>query len=228
VSRTRVTSLRVERDGVAVQAGGVVYRGRRAVVCAGPWLSKLLPELGVPLEVERQIMLWMGVREAEEFSPARCPPFLHERDGHYLFGVPTLDGETVKIMIHHEGQPADPDLLDRRLHPGDVQAVARLVESCLVGVSAAPTRYQVCMYTNTPDRHFALGLLPEASAVVQVSACSGHGFKFAPVIGEAAADLALHGETAHPIAGFSPGRWKGGAMPALGARGRSGRQTEPP
>jgi sarcosine oxidase len=209
VRRTRVTSLRVEGDGVAVDAGGVMYRGRRAVVCAGPWLSKLLPELGLPLEVERQVMLWMPVRDAEEFSPARCPPFLHEREGRYLFGVPTLDGETVKIMIHHEGRAADPDLLDRALHPDDVQPVARLVESCLAGVGTAPSRYQVCMYTNTPDWHFALGLLSEASPVVVVSACSGHGFKFAPVIGEVAADLALHGETPYPIAEFSLGRWKG-------------------
>jgi sarcosine oxidase len=100
---------------------GVAYRGHRAIVCAGAWLGKLLHELQLPLAVERQVMLWMPIQDAERFSLDRFPPFLHERDGHYLFGVPSLDGETVKIMIHHEGLPADPDTLDRELYPTDVQ-----------------------------------------------------------------------------------------------------------
>jgi sarcosine oxidase len=207
--KTRVSSIRVEGDSVAVEAEGVAYRGHRAIVCAGPWLSKFLPELQLPLGVERQVMLWMPIQEAEEFAPNRFPPFLHERDGHCLFGMPSLDGKTVKIMIHHEGRSADPDLLDRGLHPSDAQPVAQLLESCLAGVGTVPIRFQVCMYTNTPDRHFVLGLLSNASPVVLVGACSGHGFKFAPVIGEIAADLALHGETSHGIASFSPSRWTG-------------------
>jgi sarcosine oxidase len=207
VSTTKVSSLRVEGDGVAVEAGGVAYHAHRAVVCAGPWLSKLLSELKLPLEVERQVMLWMPIQRAEEFSPDRFPPFLHERDGHYLFGMPSFDGRTVKIMIHHEGRAADPDLFDRGLHRSDVQPVAQLLESCLAGVGTVPPRFEVCMYTNTPDGHFLLGSLSNARPLVLVGACSGHGFKFAPVIGEIAADLALHGETSHSIANFSPSRW---------------------
>src|SRR5205807_5713919 len=111
------------------------------------------PELQLQLEVERQVMLWMPIQEADAFSSESFPPFLHERDGHYLFGVPTLDGKTVKVMVHHEGRSSDPDRVDRRLHPSDVQPVASLLENCLAGVGSVPTRFKVCMYTNTPDRH---------------------------------------------------------------------------
>lgn len=113
----------------------------------------------------------------------------------------------MKIMVHHEGRSADPNTLDRDLHPGDVQAVAGLIDGCLAGVDTVPARFKVCMYTNTSDRHFTLGFLSNARPVVLISACSGHGFKFAPVIGEIAADLALYGETPHRTASFSPNRW---------------------
>jgi sarcosine oxidase len=70
------------------------------------------------------------------------------------------------------------------------------------------------MYTNTPDLRFVVGRLGPASLTL-VAACSGHGFKFGPVMGEIAADLALDGRTAYDIAGFSPGRFSpsGRALP---------------
>jgi len=64
----------------------------------------------------------------------------------------------------------------------------------------------VCMYTNTPDGHFVIDHLIEDSNVIVASACSGHGFKFASVIGEILADLVLDGETAHPIGFLSSER----------------------
>ena len=58
---------------------------------------------------------------------------------------------------------------------------------------------RTCMFTNTPDEHFILDVLPEYPQVVVASPCSGHGFKFASVIGEILADLAQSGETRHDI-----------------------------
>jgi sarcosine oxidase len=76
----------------------------------------------------------------------------------------------------------------------------------LEGLRARPDRARVCLYTNTPDGHFLVGPAPGLPGVTLLSACSGHGFKFAPVMGEIAADLALAGATEHPIGQFSPER----------------------
>ena len=65
----------------------------------------------------------------------------------------------------------------------------------------------VCIYTNTPDGHFVLGPDPRHGAVTLVSACSGHGFKFAPAIGEIVADLAVEGRTRWDLGLFSPARF---------------------
>ncbi|CAM5493328.1 N-methyl-L-tryptophan oxidase OS=Streptomyces rimosus subsp. rimosus (strain ATCC / DSM 40260/ JCM 4667 / NRRL 2234) OX=1265868 GN=solA PE=4 SV=1 [Streptomyces rimosus subsp. rimosus] len=64
-----------------------------------------------------------------------------------------------------------------------------------------------CMYTNTPDEHFVLARHPaHPDAVTVACGFSGHGFKFVPVVGEILADLALGGDTAHPVGLFAPER----------------------
>ena len=65
-----------------------------------------------------------------------------------------------------------------------------------------------CKYTLTPDHHFVIGMHPEAAKVVIASPCSGHGYKFASVIGEILADLAIDGATRHPIGLFTPARFR--------------------
>ena len=70
----------------------------------------------------------------------------------------------------------------------------------------APVRGVACTYTSTPDRDFLVGTLPGLPNVTVLAGFSGHGFKFAPVIGEIAADLATTGATGHPVEGFAPGR----------------------
>ena len=75
------------------------------------------------------------------------------------------------------------------------------------GVSGHVTRTLTCMYTNTPDGHFVIDFSPEDRNVVVISACSGHGFKFGPVIGDIAADLVLDGGTRRDISRFSAARF---------------------
>lgn len=206
VTGVRVTAIEADGDGVAVRAGDAVYRARRAIVCAGAWVGRLLPAAGLPVVVERQVMTWFPAADPASFAPERFPVFVHERAGRAGYGLPTLDGATVKVAIHHGGAPADPDAVDRTVTDADVAPAAAFVAETLPGLTPVPSRAEVCLYTNTPDLHFVVGPAGP-SGVTVVSACSGHGFKFAPVIGEIAADLALDGRTAHDIAGFSPARF---------------------
>jgi sarcosine oxidase len=72
--------------------------------------------------------------------------------------------------------------------------------------AGAVHRTSLCAYTRSPDGHFVLGLHPEAPQIVLASPCSGHGFKFASIIGEILADLALDQSTKWPIDIFKPQR----------------------
>ena len=207
VTGRRVTELSFEEGGVAVRAGESVYRAGRAVVAPGAWLPKLLPQLGLPLRIERQVQVWFPARRTESFLPASFPVFMHQREGTLLYGLPSLDGSTVKVAIHHEGLAADPDRLEREVTEAELRRVSALVEERLEGLDPNPVRAAVCMYSNSPDDHFVVGPHPEAPGTFLLGGFSGHGFKFAPVIGEAAAEWAASGATRQPIGGFSPTRF---------------------
>jgi sarcosine oxidase len=216
VTGVAVTAIEADAGGVTVRAGVAEYRARHAIVCAGAWLGRLLPDLGLPLAVERQVMVWFPAPDLAAFAPPRFPVFVHERPDRTGYGLPSLDGATVKVAIHHGGSAADPDALERTVTEADVAPAAAFVSETLPGLTPVPSRAAVCMYTNTPDRHFVIGRAGIPNVTV-VSACSGHGFKFAPLIGEIAADLALDGRTAYEVASFNPARFSpetGRALPS--------------
>ena len=175
------------------------------VVCAGAWLPELLPDLRV--EVERQVMAWFRPRDVAEFRPDRFPVFMRQMpEGGDRFGVPALDGDLVKIGIHHEGERTDIAHIDREIRDRDRLLVEEFVAATLPGLEPEVVRAKVCMYTNTPDRHFLVGAAPGRANVTVLGGFSGHGFKFASVLGDIAADLATEGRTAHPIDLFNPAR----------------------
>jgi sarcosine oxidase len=208
VTGTRVTAVDAGAAGVEVRAGGEVYRARHLVVCAGPWLGGLLPGLGLPLAVERQVMTWFPPRsDPAPFAPGRFPVFIRDREGLPAgYGLPALDGGAVKVGFHHGGRPADPDAPGREVTEEDVAPVAAFVAETLPDLVPRPVRAEVCLYTNTPDEHFVAGGVGLPGVTV-LGGFSGHGFKFAPVMGEIAADLALTGATAYAIEGFRPARF---------------------
>ncbi|HXM58148.1 MAG TPA: N-methyl-L-tryptophan oxidase [Candidatus Dormibacteraeota bacterium] len=203
----RAERVAVEDGSVTVQAANEEYRARHLIVCAGPWLGGLLPGLDLPLAVERQVMIWFSARDPARFAPGRFPAFGHERAGPFAYGLPSLDGATVKVAFHHGGRTVSPDDPDREVTDADLAPVAAFVAEALPDLDPRPVRAVVCVYTNTPDEHFVVGPAPGLPGVTVLGGFSGHGFKFAPVLGEIAADLALEGRTAHPIAGFSPARF---------------------
>jgi sarcosine oxidase len=116
-----------------------------------------------------------------------------------FYGFPTLDGKTIKVAVHREGTLADPDNLDRVVTRDDLAEVRSYIEAFLNGVGTDPVRTDVCMYTNTPDHDFLVGSPPGMHQITILGGFSGHGFKFSSVMGEVAADLALHGGTDHPV-----------------------------
>lgn len=101
----------------------------------------------------------------------------------------------------------DPNKLEREVTDAELDPLRTFAARYLRGVTQEVTRTAVCMYTNTPDGQFAIDLHPGDARLVVISACSGHGFKFAPVVGEIAADLVCDRGTSRDISRFSVGRF---------------------
>ncbi len=182
---------------------------RTLVLAMGPWFADAL---GVPLRIQRNVQAWFTPASAA-YSAGRVPPFLLERD-HFpapLYGFPDF-GDGVKAAFHAHGAFSTPNELDRTIDPvRDVAPIAAAMEEWMPGSATAYHSAKVCPYSLTPDGHFVVDRHPAHHDVVLCGGFSGHGFKFAPVIGEIAADLALDGGTAHEIGFLSAGRFARGA-----------------
>jgi sarcosine oxidase len=186
-------------------AAGDEWEADRLVLAAGAWNPRWAP--AVPLTVERVVQTWWPVADGA-FTPDRFPAFIRQTEsGISRYGIPTTDGATLKVAGHGGGGKADPDHLDRETSPGDWQGTAEFVRTSLLGVDPEVARARVCMYTNTPDEHFVIGEAPDLPGALLLSACSGHGFKFAPVLGEIAARWAAGESIPFDLDPFSPRRF---------------------
>ncbi|GIK83105.1 MAG: N-methyl-L-tryptophan oxidase [Pseudorhodoplanes sp.] len=204
--RTGERCLAIEADGrgVRVTTERDTIAAARAIVCAGPWLGTLMPDLRLPLTVTRQAVLWVAPEEPQLFERARFPIFLHEGPHGIHYGFPLHADDGLKMAKHHHApDPVDPDDHARTVSAAEEAAIRRAVAAFLPATADAPLRQaRTCLYTMTPDGDFLIDRAPGAPQIVIASPCSGHGFKFAPVIGGALADLALRGETVHDLSRF--------------------------
>lgn len=177
-------------DGVEVRAAGGTYRADSLVIAAGPWCRSLLPDLDLPLSVERQVQLWFEpAANPQLFTLERCPIYAWQHsEGGVFYGFPDL-GHGVKVAHHHGGAATDPDELTREINGDDISSVRYLLKRLLPDANGTLKDHDVCMYTNTPDLNFLIDRHPEFPHVLIVGGCSGHGFKFAPVVGEIVRDL---------------------------------------
>ena len=168
------------------------YDAGRLALCAGAWTPALLDDDSVELRVERQVMHWFTpARDPELFRPAACPIAMIEYAPDRIFYFVPDGGDGVKAAIHHEGEAADPDTVRRDVDEDDIDRVTRLLTTYLPAAAGVRRRSATCLYTNTPDGHFLIAPHARHDDVLVVSACSGHGFKFASAIGEAVADLVM-------------------------------------
>ena len=181
--------------GVRVHTANRSLSAKKLLLSAGSWLPSLVPDLHLPLQVERQVLFWFEplAGAASAFNPGACPIYIWEYEPRrFFYGFPNL-GDGVKIGMHHEGASVQPDNLDRKVKAEEIEAARQLLERFLPSAAGALKSSAVCMYTNTPDEHFLLDFHPNHPQVLIASPCSGHGFKFSPVIGELSAAL-LSGE----------------------------------
>lgn len=201
-----VRSWKATDTGVEVTTDRATYRAGRLVVTAGAWATRLLAGLGVPLTVMRQVMTWFRTDPAL-VRRDRFPIFLADVPGGPFYGLPAVDADGVKVARHY-GEPElpDPDGVNWANSPADFAPVDAFLRAYSTLPHWSPSRAEVCQYTLTPDRHFVIDTHPEFPQVALACGFSGHGFKFASVVGEVLADLATAGRTAHPVGMFAATR----------------------
>ncbi|PKL74577.1 MAG: N-methyl-L-tryptophan oxidase [Candidatus Melainabacteria bacterium HGW-Melainabacteria-1] len=180
-------------EGFEIIADSGSYRARKLVICAGAWLTRLLPELALPLTVTRQSLFWFDALDPDAFALGSFPVFLIEVEpGAYLYGFPDT-GTGVKVALHQPGRPLEPDLLAlQQLEAAELSQMQALLARYLPLANGSLRDSAICMYTNAPDGHFRLDTHPAHPDLLLVSPCSGHGFKFAAVIGDEVSRWAQH------------------------------------
>lgn len=204
----RVLEWDASAGGVRVRTERGAYEAGALVVAAGAWAGRLLPDLAGVAVPERQAVAWFEPEDAALFAPDRFPVFIVTLDGEEYYGFPEFGAPGFKVgKFHHDGEAADPDALDRSWRAQDEEMLRDFARRCFPKAAGRMLRMSVCMFTNSPDRHFIIGKHPQWPQVSFAAGFSGHGFKFCSVVGEVMADLAERGETRHDISPFDPARF---------------------
>jgi sarcosine oxidase len=196
------------QDGVWMRTDRDRYEAGRLVVCAGSWLGKLFPEMAALAVPERQVLAWLQPTRPERFALGAFPVFNTQvEEGHY-YGFPEWGIPGFKFgRYHHLEEQVDPDAMDREPNAKDEQILREFARRYFPDGEGPTVALKACLFTNTPDEHFILDVLPDHPQVVVASACSGHGYKFCSVVGEITADLATSGRTGHDLELFKLSRF---------------------
>lgn len=201
-------AVRLVLDDGEIQAG-------RLVITAGAWARDLLMDLRVPLEVVRKSLYWFDAPEAIYGETNGGPGFIFETKEGNFYGFPFIAGQGLKCAEHTGGASvADPLTVDRQPWPDETGRVEQFLARYLPQVSPNATNFAVCLYTLSPDRNFIVDRHPAHPPVCLAAGLSGHGFKFASVLGEVLADFATEGHSPLPVEFLSCGRLRGEGLAA--------------
>jgi sarcosine oxidase len=200
--REIVKNWRVKRNRVFVTTDRGAYSASKLVITAGAWAAKLVRQLrdrrlAIP---ERQVLIWTQPNRPDLFDVGKFPIFnmeAPEESGmNRYYGFPIYDVPGFKLgKYHHLGETVDPDRMDRNCHLQDEVILRKAIGRFFPDANGPTLSLKVCLFTNSPDEHFILDVHPEFPQVSIAAGFSGHGFKFASVVGEIMADFATDGQS---------------------------------
>jgi sarcosine oxidase len=196
-----VVSWEPSGSDVIVRTTKAEYSAAKVLFCGGAWTDKLIRDLGVPLTVTRQPLVWVWPKEPALFELGRMPVWILEhRDGSNHYGFPMLpDSPGFKLASHRRNEAVEIESLDRSAHPADEQAVRGVLRDHIPAANGPLLSINICIYTNSPDHQFIVDHHPRHPNVTIACGFSGHGFKCASGLGEVLAELTLNGESSLPI-----------------------------
>jgi len=206
--REKVVSWKNHTDQVEVITDKATYYGNKLLICSGAWTSNLLPNLSSLLMPERQVVGWFQPIEPKKYTPENFPVFNLLWKGERYYGFPVYSVPGVKIgRYHHLRQAVNPDTMDREPNQADELVLREFLNQVFPSVAGSTLSLETCIFTNTPDEHFLLDHYDGLDRIWVASGFSGHGFKFAAVIGEIMANLAGDQAPGYDISLFRAGRF---------------------
>jgi len=198
--------VRVTTSGVEVRTDQGRYAAARLILTVGSWTRPLLRQLDLdlPLVVRKEQLAFFRARDPQDYVPGRLPLVIHRFPGTTTLGsvFPTFDHPGVKVMVDRIGPAVAPDDPDRSIDEGRLARLRAYATDILPGLTGEAIEAVSCRYTMAPDEDFVIDRHPAYPQVVVAAPCSGHGFKFAVVIGRTLDDLAVEGATGYDIARF--------------------------
>lgn len=200
--------------GVKVTTEARTYEAGRLVLSPGPWINSFVPSLKDYLQPYRQIFGWFRPLEPDLFKLGKFPSFtLKAPEGDY-YGFPIHGHPGFKIGgPQHGREVCDPDTLIRENRPADEHNLRQCLQHYLPKAMGPALGIKVCIYTIADDDDFIIDTLPDAPQIVVASPCSGHGFKFASVMGEILSDLAMNLQPEFDLTPFKISRFDGSVQP---------------
>ncbi|MFL5202147.1 MAG: N-methyl-L-tryptophan oxidase [Microvirga sp.] len=206
---TRVLAIEPLGSGVRVRTEAGEIEAGSVIVAAGAWIGDFAPELKPHLKLTRQVLGWFEPLQPAYYSPDRCPVFILESEDDACYGFPDFAGTGVKTASHRKGAylPSADDL-SQDGGAADEAQIRRMLALAMPEANGPLRAMRTCMYTRTPDEDFVIDRSSADPRIILASPCSGHGFKFASVIGEVLADLALGKTPANDISRFKLERFR--------------------
>jgi sarcosine oxidase len=199
-------------DEVTVRTRYGAYTAGHVIVATGAWAPQILAELALPLRVTRQVVFWLAPKEdIARFREDRFPIYLFETKDElpvvYGFPLTGAESEGVKVAVHGSREDCTPETVCREVRAEDERLIRQRLEETLPSLAGRLVKAETCLYAMTPDENFLVGPHPYKARVTVAAGFSGHGFKFAPVMGEILGELATLGESRFDIEMFSPDRF---------------------
>lgn len=199
---------------VTVRTDKASYEVSKVILTGGPWIAKFLsPEYAAHFAVYRQTLCWFALkRNSERYTPKHFPVFIWitgDRVQDMLYGFPAIDGPEggLKVATECYETTVDPDAVPREVSEESTLGMySEYIAPRLPDISNQCLRTATCLYTVTPDAKFIIDYADADQNTLFASACSGHGFKHSPAIGEALAQRALGLPTSVDLSGFALAR----------------------
>ena len=188
---TPVTSIRNIGKDIEVDTAKGKYLARKVVITAGPWAANFLGTSGKCLSLMRQTTHWFMPEKPQDFFRDKVPVFMVADQEGFFYGFPMVDPEGVKIARHYgQVEVHQPSEIMRGILPEDDAALRVFLNRRIPTLAKSHSSLaKTCIYTLSPDRHFMVGPLPENPNIIVGAGFSGHGFKFASVVGEILSQL---------------------------------------
>ena len=202
----KVLSWEDKESHIEVISDKNIYQCKKLVITAGAWNSEMFDIPNSLLSVQRQVVGWFPSDDKNIFKKENFPVWILDGGKNEGYGFPEYGFDGMKFGIFNDtDENVDPDTYSKDINSEDIKLLTEFTK--FFSKTNKGTNFNTCLFTNTPDGHWILDKHPDSENCIIVSCCSGHGFKFTPIIGEIVTELCQNGSSNYNIELFKISRF---------------------